>query len=51
MRMIRFQMHYFLKFLLLGRNVRLRKPEDFEKAVGKHVFVTTMKPMNGSEGI
>lgn len=38
---------YFLEVTSPGAERPLKKPEDFEKAVGKHVFVTTYEPVDG----
>lgn len=38
---------YFLEVTSPGAERPLKKPADFEKAVGKHVFVTTYEPVDG----
>jgi len=38
---------YFLEVSSPGAERPLKKPADFVKAVGKHVFVTTYEPMGG----
>lgn len=38
---------YFLEVSSPGAERPLKKPSDFVKAVGKHVFVTTYEPVNG----
>ncbi len=38
---------YFLEVSSPGAERPLKKPEDFERAVGKHVLITTYEPLNG----
>lgn len=38
---------YFLEVSSPGAERPLKKPSDYDKAVGKHVFVTTYEPING----
>jgi ribosome maturation factor RimP len=38
---------YFLEVSSPGAERPLRKPDDFRKAVDKHVFVTTYEPVDG----
>jgi ribosome maturation factor RimP len=38
---------YFLEVTSPGAERPLKKPADFERAVGKHVFVTTYEPVDG----
>lgn len=38
---------YFLEVSSPGAERPLKKPADFAKAVGKHVFVTTYEPVDG----
>lgn len=38
---------YFLEVSSPGAERPLKKPRDFERAVGKHVFITTYEPVNG----
>ena len=38
---------YFLEVSSPGAERPLKKPEDVQKAVGKHVFVTTYEPVDG----
>ncbi|TYP77614.1 ribosome maturation factor RimP [Paenibacillus methanolicus] len=40
---------YFLEVSSPGAERPLKKPEDVRKAVGKHVFVTTYEPIDGSK--
>jgi ribosome maturation factor RimP len=40
---------YFLEVSSPGAERPLKKPSDFQKAVGKHVFVTTYEPVNGKK--
>ena len=40
---------YFLEVSSPGAERPLKKPEDVRKAVGKHVFITTYEPINGSK--
>lgn len=40
---------YFLEVSSPGAERPLKKPEDYRKAVGKHVFVTTYEPLNGKK--
>lgn len=38
---------YFLEVSSPGAERPLKKPADFQKAVGKHVFITTYEPVDG----
>ncbi|WP_213411354.1 ribosome maturation factor RimP [Xylanibacillus composti] len=38
---------YFLEVSSPGAERPLKKPEDFERAVGKHVLITTYEPLDG----
>jgi len=38
---------YFLEVSSPGAERPLKKPQDFEKAVGQHVFITTYEPLDG----
>jgi ribosome maturation factor RimP len=38
---------YFLEVSSPGAERPLKKPQDFQKAVGRHVFITTYEPING----
>lgn len=38
---------YFLEVSSPGAERPLKKPDDFRRAVGKHVFVTTYEPVDG----
>lgn len=38
---------YFLEVSSPGAERPLKKPEDYRKSVGKHVFVTTYEPVDG----
>ncbi|WP_412161632.1 ribosome maturation factor RimP [Aneurinibacillus migulanus] len=40
---------YFLEVSSPGAERPLKKEQDFERAVGKHVHVTTYEPINGSK--
>lgn len=40
---------YFLEVSSPGAERPLKKPSDFQKAVGKHVFVTTYEPIDGKK--
>ncbi|MFB9329739.1 ribosome maturation factor RimP [Paenibacillus aurantiacus] len=40
---------YFLEVSSPGAERPLKKPEDVRKAVGKHVYVTTYEPIDGSK--
>lgn len=40
---------YFLEVSSPGAERPLKKPADFQRAVGKHVFVTTYEPVDGSK--
>ncbi|WP_438448260.1 ribosome maturation factor RimP [Gorillibacterium sp. sgz5001074] len=40
---------YFLEVSSPGAERPLKKPEDYRKAVGKHVFLTTYEPVNGKK--
>lgn len=40
---------YFLEVSSPGAERPLKKPADFVKAVGKHVFVTTYEPVDGKK--
>ena len=40
---------YFLEVSSPGAERPLKKPEDVRKAVGKHVFLTTYEPIDGSK--
>jgi len=40
---------YFLEVSSPGAERPLKKPQDVEKAVGKHVFVTTYEPIDGAK--
>ena len=38
---------YFLEVSSPGAERPLKKPEDFRRAIGKHVFVSTYEPVDG----
>ncbi|WP_028595539.1 ribosome maturation factor RimP [Paenibacillus assamensis] len=38
---------YFLEVSSPGAERPLKKPKDYEKSIGKHVFVTTYEPVQG----
>lgn len=38
---------YFLEVSSPGAERPLKKPEDFERAIGKHVLITTYEPLDG----
>jgi ribosome maturation factor RimP len=40
---------YFLEVSSPGAERPLKKPEDVQKAVGKHVFITTYEPVDGAK--
>ncbi|MUT66394.1 ribosome maturation factor RimP [Paenibacillus sp. NEAU-GSW1] len=40
---------YFLEVSSPGAERPLKKPEDVRKAVGKHVYITTYEPIDGSK--
>jgi ribosome maturation factor RimP len=40
---------YFLEVSSPGAERPLKKPEDVVKAIGKHVFITTYEPVDGSK--
>ena len=40
---------YFLEVSSPGAERPLKKPEDVHKAVGKHVYITTYEPIDGSK--
>lgn len=40
---------YFLEVSSPGAERPLKKPEDVRKAIGKHVYITTYEPIDGSK--
>ncbi|GKU78667.1 ribosome maturation factor RimP [Paenibacillus sp. L3-i20] len=40
---------YFLEVSSPGAERPLKKPDDVRKAIGKHVFITTYEPIDGSK--